>query len=522
MTPEQLKASILQRAMEGKLVHQDPNDEPASELLKRIKVEKEKLIKEGKIKCDKNETEIFRGDDGLHYEKFVDGTTSRVELDFDIPDSWEITRLGNIGTVISGGTPKTNEPKFYNGEITWITPADMGKQQDSIYFTKSNKCITQAGLNGSSAQLIPKDSIVYSSRAPIGHINIVNEEFTTNQGCKSLFPIFMDNTFLYWLLKNRTKDIQKRANGTTFKEISGTGFRETIVVIPPLSEQKRISKKLDELVDSVNNYELNYNLLQKIDKQFPQKLRKSILQYAMQGKLVPQDPNDEPVEVLLEKIRAEKQRLFEEGKLKKKDLQESIIYKGDDNSYYEKVGNNDSVLEEISEIPTTWSYCRFKDVIYYYLGKTPPRSATEYWGKDIPWVSIADMVDNGVITKTKEKLSNATAPLFKEKISPKGTLLMSFKLTVGRVSILGINAAHNEAIISILPYFDTENKFRNYLFKVLPNIANSGDSKNAIKGTTLNSSSINNLLIPIPPINEQAQIVVVVDQLNEKIAQLSQ
>ncbi|MDR1568639.1 MAG: restriction endonuclease subunit S [Streptococcaceae bacterium] len=191
-------------------------------------------------------------------------------------------------------------------------------------------------------------------------------------------------------------------------------------------------------------------------------------------------------------------------------------------SYYEKIGNNASVLEEIPEIPTTWVYCRFKDVVNYYLGKTPPRSATEYWGNDISWVSIADMIDNGVITVTKEKLSSVAAPLFKNKISLRGTLLMSFKLTVGRVSILGIDAAHNEAIISIFPYYDVEEKFRNYLFKFLPNIANSGDSKDAIKGTTLNSSSINNLLIPIPPINEQAQIIVAVDRLNEKIAQLSQ
>lgn len=179
-------------------------------------------------------------------------------------------------------------------------------------------------------------------------------------------------------------------------------------------------------------------------------------------------------------------------------------------------------MEEIPEIPTTWNYCRFKDVVNYYLGKTPPRSVTEYWGMDIPWVSIADMIDNGIIFKTKEKLSNVSIPFFKEKISPKGTLLMSFKLTVGRVSILGIDAVHNEAIISIFPYFDFDTHFRDYLFKFMPNIANSGDLKGAIKGITLNSSSIDNLLIPIPPFNEQFRIIATVDQLSDKLAQLSQ
>ncbi|MCL2114579.1 MAG: restriction endonuclease subunit S [Streptococcaceae bacterium] len=189
-------------------------------------------------------------------------------------------------------------------------------------------------------------------------------------------------------------------------------------------------------------------------------------------------------------------------------------------SYYEKIGNSEEKLNDISELPNTWRYCRFKDVVSYYLGKTPPRSATEYWGFDIPWVSIADMPENGVITATKEKLSNLAIPLFRDKVSPRGTLLMSFKLTVGRVSILGIDASHNEAIISIFPYFDMENIFRNYLFKFLPNIANGGESKDAIKGTTLNSSSINALLIPIPPMAEQGRITEAVEQFENKISQL--
>ncbi|WP_242359263.1 restriction endonuclease subunit S, partial [Lactococcus petauri] len=223
----------------------------------------------------------------------------QLEFELDIPASWELTKLRNIGFIISGGTPKSSEPSFYNGDITWITPADMGKQQDNVYFGTSNKHITEKGLTSSSAQIIPTNSIVFSSRAPIGHINIVKKEYTTNQGCKSIFPVLVDIEFIYWLLKNRTSDIQKRASGTTFKEISGSGFGDTVICIPPLSEQKRISQKIAELFEKANYYSSRYKELQKLDKEFPEKLRKSILQYAMQGKLVPQDPNDEPVEVLL-------------------------------------------------------------------------------------------------------------------------------------------------------------------------------------------------------------------------------
>lgn len=215
----------------------------------------------------------------------------------------------------------------------------MGKQQGKIYFSYSSKTITDKGLDNSSAQIIPAQSIVYSSRAPIGYINIVNREYTTNQGCKSLFPIIIEPEFVYWLIKERTKNIEKRASGTTFKEISGFGFGETIVSIPPIEEQRRITIKINLLFTLANNYQQKYTKKLKLDVEFPEKLRKSILQYAMQGKLVKQDPNDEPVEVLLDKIRTEKQRLYREGKLKKKDLEENIIYKGDDNLYYMNIIN---------------------------------------------------------------------------------------------------------------------------------------------------------------------------------------
>ncbi|HGA1493615.1 TPA: restriction endonuclease subunit S, partial [Streptococcus suis] len=291
MTPEQLKASILQRAMEGKLVPQDPNDEPASELLKRIKEEKEKLISEGKVKRDKKETEFFRGDDGKPYEKLADGTVKKVEVPYEIPDSWEWVRLRNLGIITSGGTPKSSEPSYYGGDIIWITPADLGKQQKNKLFTTSSKTITELGLQKSSAQLISKHSIVYSSRAPIGHINIVNDDFTTNQGCKSVTPLLANLDFLYWLLQFRTKDIILRSSGTTFKEISASGFGETLLPLPPLAEQKRIVAQIEHALEKVEVYAESYNKLQELDKAFPDKLKKSILQYAMQGKLVAQVPN---------------------------------------------------------------------------------------------------------------------------------------------------------------------------------------------------------------------------------------
>ncbi|VSC05515.1 type I restriction enzyme [Streptococcus pneumoniae] len=234
----------------------------------------------------------------------------------------------------------------------------------------------------------------------------------------------------------------------------------------------------------------------------------------MQGKLVEQDPNDESVEVLLEKIRAEKQKLFEEGKIKKKDLDISIVSQGDDNSYY---GNKDETTSyPIYEIPEAWRYIKFASLVNFRIGKTPPRSEATFWGTEIPWVSISDMPISGYVTNTRESISKLALKSKKIDISPKGTLLMSFKLSIGKVAILDIPATHNEAIISIFPYANKENIIRDYLMIFLPLISTLGDSKDAIKGKTLNSTSISELLIPISNHEEMKRIISKVDLLFQK------
>ena len=150
---------------------------------------------------------------------------------------------------------------------------------------------------------------------------------------------------------------------------------------------------------------------------------------------------------------------------------------------------------------------RLWSIVNFFIGKTPPREEPEWWGNDTPWVSISDMSDYGYIKETKEMVSKKAIEQKFSSISKVGTLLMSFKLTVGRTSILDCNAVHNEAIISVVPYVDHDNSLRDYLFYVLPFLTQWGDSRNAIKGKTLNSKSISSLLIPVPPIEEQKRIV---------------
>ena len=227
------------------------------------------------------------------------------------------------------------------------------------------------------------------------------------------------------------------------------------------------------------------------------KLRELILELAVRGKLVPQDVNDEPASVLLERIAAEKAQLVKEGKLKK---QKPLPEIGED--------------EKPFELAQGWEWAKFSEIANYGPGRTPSTKNMAFWDdseEGIPWVSIADLNDVGRVSTTTKKISiDARDQVFKKEAIPQGTMLMSFKLTVGKVSILDIDAFHNEAIISIFPYKGIS---QDYLFRILPNRANDGNKKNAIMGATLNSESLALINIPVPPLEEQHRIVAKVDEL---------
>ena len=233
-------------------------------------------------------------------------------------------------------------------------------------------------------------------------------------------------------------------------------------------------------------------------------LRKSILQMAIQGKLVPQNSSDEPASVLLQKIRAEKEKLIKEGKIKRDKETSSIIES-----------------EIPFDIPETWEWVSLSSIAYFELGKTPDRHNEKYWHEGIyPWFSIADMHDKQEINITKEKITNlAFVEKFNGKYVPKGTLLMSFKLTVGRTSILGVDATHNEAIISIFPFFDRDFILRNYLMQTLGLLVRYVEQTEAIKGSTLNSKKLHGMLIPLPPLEEQKRIVEAIEKFEPLLAE---
>ena len=309
------------------------------------------------------------------------------------------------------------------------------------------------------------------------------------------------------------------SSSTAQGKFNKTDFRKVLVPIPPIEEQNRIVTKIKELSPYIEKYSKAQEHLDTWNVAIKEILQKSILQEAIQGKLVPQIAEEGTAQELLEHVKAEKQKLVKEGKLKKSALNDSVIFKGDDNKYYEQIGVNcNDITDEIPfDLPCNWCWCRFSNIVSMTIGKTPARGEQTYWinGK-YNWVSISDMVDGGTISTTKEHVSDlAVKEIFSAPISEKGCLLMSFKLSIGKTSILDIDAYHNEAIITIRPVIDKEYAMRNYLFKVLPLLANLGESKDAIKGKTLNSKSLSNLLIPLPPLVEQTRIVNKIIQLTQ-------
>ena len=521
MNGKQLKNSILQWAIQGKLVPQDPNDEPASVLLERIRVEKAKFVKEKKIKKDKNESIIYRGDDNSYYEKFL--ATGEVkcideEIPFEIPQGWEWTRIGNIfnhtsgkqqsGSNKNGGTPQKfiTTSNLYWGYFILDNVKVMNFTEEEIKTCSATKgdllvCEGGAGYGRSAIWNYDYDICLQN------HVHRLRP--CVNGICEYVYH------FIYLL-----KESNNLASvGTAMPGLSANRLKGLLLPFPPLPEQKRIVAKLEELLPLIKKYSEVQDCLEELNISINDKLKKSILQEAIQGKLVPQIADEGTAQELLEQIRQEKLQLVKDGKLKKSALTDSIIFKGDDNKYYEQVSNeNTDITEEIPfDLPNNWTWIRFGQYVRMSIGKTPPRGETKYWTNGIyPWVSISDMSDYGLVKTTKETVSEYVQSLFGD-ISSAGTLIMSFKLTVGRTSILDISAYHNEAVISIYPFVDKDYRTRNYLFYILPIISNLGDSKDAIKGKTLNSKSLNNLLLPLPPLNEQGRIVAIIEQLFDKL-----
>ena len=503
MTAQQLKNSILQMAVQGKLVPQDPGDEPASVLLQRIKAEKQELIKAGKIKKDKKSSEIFRGATHNLPYAYCEQIGKEIrdisdEIPFEIPESWEWVRLGFIGDWGSGATPSRTNKEYYGGNIPWLKTGDLN---DGI-ITNIPEKITELALEKTSVRLNPVGSVLIAMYgATIGKLGILNIPATTNQACCACLPILVNNNYLFYFLMSHKESFTKKAEGGAQPNISKEKIISTLFPLPPLAEQKRIVAKIEQLIPYIEKYEKAETQLTALNKSFPDMLKKSILQEAVQGKLVPQNPDDEPASVLLERIRAEKQVLIKAGKIRK-DKHESAIITRDKIPYEIIDGKERCIADEVPfEIPDSWCWCRLGSIIQIESGKG-------LTSKQMIEGSIPVYGGNGITGYHNASL------VHKETV------------VIGRVGYYcgSVHITEKEAWVTDNAFITTypENSiYREYLVYTL-RYMNLGQNNNATAQPVVSGKKIYPMLFPLPPLAEQHRIVAKIEEIMPMIERLTQ
>ena len=513
MTAQQLKNSILLMAVQGKLVPQDPNDEPASVLLERIHAEKERLIKEKKIKREKNPSVIFKGADNTPYEKIGDEVRSLAdEVPFDIPDSWEWVRLGSICEIARGGSPRPIKQYLTDAPdgVNWIkiSDSDIGGK----YINRTKEKIVPEGV--SKSRLVHKGDFLLTNSMSFGRPYILNVDGCIHDGWLVLsgYDGCYEKDFLYYMLSSRFAYYQfcDIVSGAVVKNLNSDKVAAALFPLPPRPEQLRIVKAIENVEPLFSDYDHAERNLTQLGTGFPKALKKSILQEAVQGKLVPQGPSDEPAEALLERIRAEKQRLVKEGKIKK-DKHESVIFRRD-NSHYEKLDGVERCIDDELpfEIPENWCWAQLGSISSYAETKQKINAAnadSDIWGLDLEDIEKGGRLivrktvgerkaigDKTVFSKGDILYSKLRPYLLKILVAPECGIctpeIVPFQMYGGIVS---------EYIVNFLrsPYVD--------------NLINS--ITYGVKMPRVGTETMTTLFVPVPPLAEQQRIVQRIEEL---------
>lgn len=481
MTPEQLRASILQQAMEGKLVKQDPNDEPASELLEKIKAKKEQLDREKKIKKTKTLPEITED-----------------EKPFDIPDSWEWTRLDKIAITING-----DRSKNYPGKAYWISEGVPFINAGAV----GNKYLNKTKFNYISDEryellrsgFIEKNDILYCIRGSLGKNSISTVSKGAIASSLIIIRLISDDIrsdYLWYALNSSigTDFVKEHRNGSAQPNIPGKDVLKMRLPLPPKIEQQRIVAKIEKLMPLVDEYEKAYNRLKSIDDGFNDKMKQSILQYAMEGKLVKQDPTDEPASELLKKIKDEKKQLVKEKKIKRSKSLPRI-----------------SEDEKLFDIPENWEWVRLTEVGSWGAGATPSRSHPEYYNGGIPWLKTGDLND-GVISSTSETISQAGADNSSVRFNQPGNILIAmYGATIGKLGIAGISLTTNQACCGCKTFDGIYNWYLfYYLLAMRPLLIDQGSGG---AQPNISKTKIEKFPFALPPFEEQKRIVTKIEKL---------
>ena len=484
MNAQQLKNAILQEAIDGRLVPQDPNDEPASVLLDKIRKEKAKLVKEGKLKK----------------KDLIEIPISEDEIPFEIPESWEWCRIGDLFIHASGKQQSSNNKRI--GTLQkYITTSNLYwgyfvlDTLKEMYFS-DEELVTCSAQKG--------DLLVCEGGAGYGRSAIWDKDYDIclQNHVHRLRPIIKGTCeYVYYLIYLLKESNRLASVGTAMPGLSANRLKELYVPLPPLAEQKRIVAKIEELLPKVDEYGKAQESLDKLNEELPEKLKKSILQEAIESRLVPQDPNDEPASVLLDKIRKEKEQLVKEGKLKKKDLIETPIT--DDEIPF--------------EIPESWEWVRIGEIFNHSSGKQLSSSNIEG--------TLHNYITTSNLYWGRFELDNLKSMYYKdselEKCTAKqGDLLVCEGGDIGRSAIwpYDYDICLQNHVHRLRPYDSRYTEFVFYIMWFYKDIGLIGGKGIGIQG--LSASALKSIIIPLPPLAEQKRIVAKIEEVFKEIDKL--
>ncbi|QUR44225.1 restriction endonuclease subunit S [Bacteroides xylanisolvens] len=463
-----------------------------------------------------------------YYEKFL--ATGEVkcideEIPFEIPKGWEWCRMGNIGEWGAGATPAKGNPDYYNGNILWLRTGELNN--DIVYDTEIK--ITKKALKECSLRLNKVgDVMIAMYGATIGKVAIVGKEMTTNQACCACTPIGIFNWFLFYFLMGSQLDFIKKGEGGAQPNISRQKLIAHLMPVPPIEEQHRIVSRIREVLPYVERYTHSQVAQNILNESIKPMLRKSILQEAIQGRLVSQNSSDESANDLLLRIKEEKQRLVKEGMLKKSALEDSVIYKGDDNKYYEQIGSD---VYDISDsipfdIPANWNWCRLKDVCSIFTGATFKKEDASTEKKGVRVLRGGNILPFELVMKPDDlflpcsKIKKSILLRKNDIVTPAVTSLEN----IGKAARVqkDMNDVTVGGFVFILRSFLCNDYLSQYLLALLgsPSMGEymkSVTNKSGQAFYNIGKERLAMAMIPLPPIKEQQRIVAQIEKLFEQL-----
>ena len=488
MNTDILTEKTIELAVTGKLIKQEESDcSPASDIVEKIRDERQRMLSAGtlRMKNIKVNTVIFKGGDGLYYEKLQGGKQRCIqnEIPFDLPQGWAWCRLGSLFRTITGNTPPTGDKTLYNGDYPFYKPSDLGS---GLNVDKAAETVTEAGLE--QGHLVPEHSVLVTCIGTVGKTGYIRKKGIFNQQINAILPnnmISSEYTYFSMCADYMQKQIKANSSSATMPILNKTKFDNLLFILPPLPQQKKIAEKLKQVTAAAKRIQSEKEELERLIERTKEK----VLDMAVKGRLVPHEVAEEDLN---------RERDDEGGKrpFKKYGC-------ASDNSYYEKL----KVFS--SEMPCSWGFARLKELGSIAGGGTPKTSVSDFWNGDIPWITPSDIgggekgivntVANGERSISEQGLTSSTA-----RLVPKGAVLYSCRAPIGYIAIAENPLATSQGIKAFIPSSEISSEYIYFCLKALtPDIV-----KNASGASfkEISAAQFGDTAIPVPPKKEQEQI----------------